>query len=141
MDDSPWLRPPIFRFARSESTFFPADAAGVAPLHDAAARGNVAEIIHLLELQPQECAIEKAHAGILPLLFAARAGSLDGVAALLERSADVNASAITSSSAWSVTSTANWCAIHAAAQRGDSELLGLLLEHSCDVGARPDLLA
>ena len=137
MGPTPAVRAPESRFARSGSAFYSEAADDAAPLHDACQHGNVDEIIRLLKLQPQESAIEEAHAGIPPLLFAARAGQLEAVSALLERSANVNATAITNASAWSVSSVAQWCAIHTAAQQGDSEMLGLLLERDdCDISAR-----
>ena len=132
------------RFARSDATFFPevaidfSEAGSTAPtaLHNAATNGDAKEIVRLLEQPCTSGLLEESCAGMPPLLYAARAGNFDAVAALLERSANVNARAATSASAWSVHGQATWCAIHAAAHRGDSEMLGLLLDGDACISAR-----
>ena len=119
--------------ARHESSFF-ADGTIVAPagtLCEAAARSNLADLQSLLE---GGLDLDVGHAGVPPILWAARVGCFDAVRLLLDHSANPNACAVTNECSWAPAAT--YAPIHCAAQRDDIELIGLLLAHDAEIGVR-----
>lgn len=127
------LRSRLSRFARDKGTFWGEDDdVDVPPLHVAASTGDCASIARF----NSHASINSQHGGVTPLLCAARSGHLDAVALLIEQNADVNAAASVKARAWSVHAPATWSAIHVAAQRGDAELVSLLLDRRANIDAK-----
>eukprot|EP00966_Prymnesium_polylepis_P221415 5121823-Prymnesium_polylepis.1 len=115
--------------ARAESRY--AAAAGSTPppphsLHGAASRGDSECLTRLLGERDYD--LEAPHAGVPPLLHAIRAGWTDAAAMILARGADANAAGAALAH--------RWLALHCAAQREDTEAVGLLLDHGADINAR-----
>jgi ankyrin repeat protein len=118
--------------AREWSTFFADVEANCAPprsLHAAAQSDDTDRLAKLLREGRHD--LDEAHAGVPPLLFAARAGATAADALLLERSADANAQAVVRLPR----ATARFGAMHCAAQRDDTAMIELLLDHAADLGA------
>ena len=87
------------------------------PLIHAAADGDTKAVLALLEKGADANALFPI-VGTRALMVAAASGHKDTVQALLDAGADVNVKDYT-----------GWTALHAAAYKGDSEIVQLLLEH------------
>ena len=97
-----------------------------APIHDAAARGDLAEVTRLLDGGVDVKAVTEN--GDTPLHYAALSGNAELVKLLLEKGADANAK-----------ESSGWTPLLAAAQNGQVDVCKLLLEKGAEVNAKTGL--